>query len=263
MHLIFQFTAKLDGKYWIGDCVSDLLVLSLVKVLVSVFLIYRARLLASTPTSEESVALLDPLLEPNPTPAEDDEGLEADDDEDSDDGPKTVMELKKVSLTRINSSIDLFFITSITVKCASRLFQGVPSSQATGDSWFWAAISASIVFTVAQTVAFNYHLNSFEDPEKVKKKTALIDEDGKGKKKQISMAFIFALCRPDWKLFCVAFTGLSIAAAGESTIPFLLGRLVDAVAIVDNTYEFHKYMVYLICTAAGNEGDNNTQMIVY
>ena len=58
------------------------------------------------------------------------------------------------------------------------------------------------------------------------------------------------MCLPDWPLFLVAFFALTVAAAGESLIPFLLGKIIDAVALYRNTEDFHRYTLYLVATAA-------------
>ena len=56
-------------------------------------------------------------------------------------------------------------------------------------------------------------------------------EAKKEKNKLASVRDILELCKPDWAYFCVAFVGLSLAAAGESFIPLFFGKLIDAVSI--------------------------------
>lgn len=47
-----------------------------------------------------------------------------------------------------------------------------------------------------------------------------------------------------------AMTGLTIAAAGESVIPYLYGQIIEAVAVKGNMTKFHEYMWLLVVTAA-------------
>jgi len=54
----------------------------------------------------------------------------------------------------------------------------------------------------------------------------------------------------DWPLMLWAFFGLTIAAAGESFIPYLYGRIIQSIAIDKDVKEFHAYMLLLVVCAA-------------
>ena len=46
-----------------------------------------------------------------------------------------------------------------------------------------------------------------------------------------SVRAIMAMVKPDWHLLIFAYASLVVAAAGDTTIPFLYGQLIDAIAI--------------------------------
>jgi hypothetical protein len=86
-----------------------------------------------------------------------------------------------------------------------------------------------------------------DDEEDKEKKAKSLKETNR----MASVRDIAKLCAPDWHYFCVAFFGLSLAAAGESFIPLFFGKLIDAVSIDRDDDAFHKYMLYLILITMG------------
>ena len=55
--------------------------------------------------------------------------------------------------------------------------------------------------------------------------------------------------KPDWHLMAFAYASLAIAAAGDTSIPFLYGQLIDAIAISRDVGKFQQYMLLLVGTA--------------
>ena len=64
-----------------------------------------------------------------------------------------------------------------------------------------------------------------------------------------SVRAILAMVRPDWHLLVFAYASLVVAAAGDTTIPFLYGQLIDAIAINRDPDKFTTYMLLLVLTA--------------
>ena len=58
-----------------------------------------------------------------------------------------------------------------------------------------------------------------------------------------------AQVKPDWHLMAFAYASLAIAAAGDTSIPFLYGQLIDAIAISRDVGKFQQYMLLLVGTA--------------
>ena len=63
-----------------------------------------------------------------------------------------------------------------------------------------------------------------------------------------SVRGIMAMVRPDWHLLVFAYGALVVAAAGDTTIPFLYGQLIDAIAINRDPSKFTTYMLLLVLT---------------
>jgi len=64
-----------------------------------------------------------------------------------------------------------------------------------------------------------------------------------------SVRAILAMVRSDWHLLVFAYASLVVAAAGDTTIPFLYGQLIDAIAINRDPDKFTTYMLLLVLTA--------------
>ena len=65
-----------------------------------------------------------------------------------------------------------------------------------------------------------------------------------------AIAVIYRMMLPDAHLLLLAYISLGLAAFGESLVPLLYGQVIDAIAIYPDTERFHKYLLYLIGTAA-------------
>eukprot|EP00670_Eutreptiella_braarudii_P021314 CAMPEP_0174347014 /NCGR_PEP_ID=MMETSP0811_2-20130205/2941_1 /TAXON_ID=73025 ORGANISM="Eutreptiella gymnastica-like, Strain CCMP1594" /NCGR_SAMPLE_ID=MMETSP0811_2 /ASSEMBLY_ACC=CAM_ASM_000667 /LENGTH=179 /DNA_ID=CAMNT_0015472159 /DNA_START=185 /DNA_END=720 /DNA_ORIENTATION=+ len=120
-----------------------------------------------------------------------------------------------------------------------------------------ATAGVSIVFSFVENWNLRHYLRKLPNPM-----IAVADEEEGGwnmgarkekknsKSTELSFKDVLSMCLPDWPLFLVAFFALTVAAAGESLIPFLLGKIIDAVALYRNTEDFHRYTLYLVATAA-------------
>ena len=85
-----------------------------------------------------------------------------------------------------------------------------------------------------------------EDPAETAKKAYL---ERTQPEKIRSVRAILAMVRPDWHLLVFAYASLVVAAAGDTTIPFLYGQLIDAIAINRDPDKFTTYMLLLVLTA--------------
>ena len=66
-----------------------------------------------------------------------------------------------------------------------------------------------------------------------------------------AIATVFRMMCPDWYLLLLAYTGLCMAALGESLVPLLYGQVIDAIVITPDMARFRLYLLYLVLTAAG------------
>ena len=64
-----------------------------------------------------------------------------------------------------------------------------------------------------------------------------------------SMHYCMRLMSRDVHLLALAYTSLIIAAAGESAVPYLYGKVIDAIAINPDVDAFRRYMLLLLLTA--------------
>jgi ATP-binding cassette subfamily B (MDR/TAP) protein 9 len=85
-----------------------------------------------------------------------------------------------------------------------------------------------------------------EDPAETAKKVYLERTQPEGIQ---SVRAIMAMVKPDWHLLVFAYASLVVAAAGDTTIPFLYGQLIDAIAINRDPDKFTTYMLLLVLTA--------------
>ena len=61
---------------------------------------------------------------------------------------------------------------------------------------------------------------------------------------------MYRMMLPDTHLLLMAYASLSLAAFGESIVPLLYGRVIDAIAIIPDQEAFRTNLLYLIGTAA-------------
>jgi len=64
-----------------------------------------------------------------------------------------------------------------------------------------------------------------------------------------AMRYCFRLMRRDWKLLLLAYVSLILAAAGESSVPLLYGKVIDAIAIHPDLGAFHLNILLLLGVA--------------
>eukprot|EP00466_Bigelowiella_natans_P016823 jgi/Bigna1/76927/fgenesh1_pg.44_\ len=149
-----------------------------------------------------------------------------------DDAPKTTF----VKLGACVFVMTLSACILVLAKGLHRLVKGTPHDGGIGTDWYWPIATGFLLFTAISNVVLNRFL---EDPKE--------DSPSAGQERQhASWGAIFRFCYPDWPLFLVAFTALSIAAAGQSAIPFLMGKLIDSIALEQDEEEFHRWMFILI-----------------
>ncbi|GAB5361251.1 hypothetical protein AAMO2058_000697400 [Amorphochlora amoebiformis] len=115
-----------------------------------------------------------------------------------------------------------------------RLIKGVGDNPV-GSEWFWPTCLAFMLCGIAQVYALTKQHNNPEIPTEARQ--------------HATWGAILSFCAPDWPLFLLAFTALTIAAAGQSSIPFLMGRLIDSIALDEDEDRFHRWMLILVVVA--------------
>jgi hypothetical protein len=162
--------------------------------------------------------------------------------------------------------------------------QGVSGSGSSpGDNWYWAAVAASMVMLYAELQYLGRFCRALDQREETQRQQAEAEAaeaaarlsqasqaprassaaDGasppadfsaaappakKPERKKMRLTDILRLCKQDWRLFVQAGVGLTVAAAGESAIPFFTGKIIDSVTLDTDQAQFNKYMVYLLAT---------------
>lgn len=125
----------------------------------------------------------------------------------------------------------------VVIKSLARLFQGVPAAQTnTPTGWFWGAQAAVVCFAVLEALLARAWLRTMQN-----------EKDTRTKKSETLYEIIRLIGSDRW-LLLFAFIALAIAAAGQSTVPFLLGRIINSAE--GDQKQFNDYLLYLVGTAA-------------
>lgn len=146
--------------------------------------------------------------------------------------------------------VDVIVLLSVvvsTVKCMCRLFQASPFVNNPNATWFWVTVLSGPAWAIVLEYAFTRWVHSVI---KTKMTAEEIAEAAHKKQSRATVKAMLRLVYPDWKLLLFAYTALALAAAGESTLPFLLGKMIDSMTQDSDFNEFHTYMIYTVGTAA-------------
>ena len=137
-------------------------------------------------------------------------------------------------------------IVVTAAKLLARLIQGVRPHHPADMAFWWAVTLTGVARSAAEAVAARRLVASANalDPDKA------AEEERRAKRDMARWRDIWLLCLPDWPLFLIAFAALSIAAAGETVVPLFLGKMIDAIAIEEDSGKFDRLMLYLVVTAA-------------
>eukprot|EP00968_Pinguiococcus_pyrenoidosus_P022918 scaffold3469_cov246-Pinguiococcus_pyrenoidosus.AAC.6 len=164
--------------------------------------------------------------------------------------PRTVKELRALSKKWLRWFQGLvgFSVLITFAKILARLVQGLPHGDSANQEYWWATCLFGVALTAMELLLARQYRRAYVTA--CRGPAALGAQHPKAGGQKERWRDMVALCKPDWLLFLTAFGALSIAAAGESVIPFLLGKAIDAVALNDDTKKFEKYMLYLVITAA-------------
>lgn len=157
---------------------------------------------------------------------------------------------RKLAFTSYFRAISVIVAVSIlftALKCAFRLFQDTPFNNNPPAVWFWTCALAGPMWAIVMDYGFSYLVSVMIREEMSPEERA---EAQAKKASQATMMAILRIVYPDWQLVLVAYGALAFAAAGESTLPFLLGKMIDSMTQDGNFDEFHRYMLYMIGTAA-------------
>ena len=140
----------------------------------------------------------------------------------------------------------------VGVKCLARVsvFQG---SEGSDSEAFWGATAVAVLLPFLEARAGTALLWAA-----LEKKTAGSASSGDGapgdggesKGRQARLGDMFALVLIDWHLMLLAVSGLTVAAAGESTIPYLYGQIIESITDSASQERFKTYMLWLVVVAA-------------
>jgi len=122
-----------------------------------------------------------------------------------------------------------------------------------GDGWFWAAACGAGILApsaeawlacaaLGETAARHARDRGWT--------SAAGDAEKRAEGRKATVGDMLLYLRMDWPLILVALSGLTVAAAGEATIPYLYGRILESVTLEGDNVLFHKFMLYLLVTAA-------------
>ena len=130
-------------------------------------------------------------------------------------------------------------------KCLARLVVGPPAEAAlrSREAYFWAAIGFSSALCLLEHSALCARaLEPALRPVR--------DAAAGAPARRTRMSDVLALCAPDWPFFVQAFCGLTVAAVGESLIPYLYGEILNEIALSADPAAFRRPMLQLVLTAA-------------
>ena len=258
-------TLQLDAaqpRFELGVDVEDLPLLAAAKLLLVVWA--RRQLARATAASAPAGDLKhQPLLAERSATApvrrvigaggdDSDSDSDSENDEEEGDSPAGAVRCKlHRSAMWVGCALGFYFFA----KLIARLVLGTPANDGDGvrENVFWGAVVWACLASALEIWLFRRWLRQDRLDASRARAAAGAGSDAdaqRGKTRRAGVADILALCKPDWPLFIVAFCGLTIAAAGESAIPFLFGKIIDSIALDQNTAKFHQYMLYLVLCAA-------------
>ena len=274
----FTDTSWLHQHFLLGESTLDLVGLALLRALLMPLLLLLARGAAArkvaTSPAEDSPPLLEPLqLNAAARPLSD--GAEG--------GAKPKKRrLPKVTPLRCSLALAAISIIYSGAKALARMLESglgtgggmLPPVSEGGTTpselWFWLALSAGPCAAWIEYMLFESLLpkaagaadgeggkaaksgtdkaKEKEDPAEAARKAYL---ERTNPKMVRSIRSIFRMTRPDWHLMAFAYASLTVAAAGDTSIPFLYGQLIDAIAISRDPDKFRSYMLMLVGCAIG------------
>ena len=268
----------LHQHFLLGESTLDLVGLALLRALLMPVLLLLARCAAArkvaTSPAEDSPPLLEPLQLNAAARPLSDGGAEG--------GAKAKKRrLPKVTPLRCSLALAAISIVYSGAKALARMLEtglgtkgGMLPPESEGGTtpselWFWLALSAGPCAAWIEHTFFQRLLPKAagaadgdgdkaakpstdkakaEDPAEAAKKAYL---ERTNPKKVRSIRSILRMTRPDWHLMAFAYASLTVAAAGDTSIPFLYGQLIDAIAISRDPDKFRSYMLLLVGAAIG------------